>query len=77
MFVGLSGNHGTISEETRRFEKNFYIYIWITDKTEDSRFKMMYEIAYACENENMCEIKEVVILVQEQEENTVEEQHVH
>ena len=31
----LSGNHGTISEETRRFEKNFYIYIWITDKTED------------------------------------------
>ena len=34
-----SGNHGTISEEKRRFEKNFYIYIWITDKTKivDSR----------------------------------------
>ena len=29
------GNHGTISEEKRRFEENFYIYIWITDKTED------------------------------------------
>ena len=24
-----------MSEEMRRFEKNFYIYIWITDKTED------------------------------------------
>ena len=31
----LSGNHGTVSEEKRRFEENFYIYIWITDKTED------------------------------------------
>ena len=61
----------------RRFEKNFYIYIWITDKTEDSRFKMMYEIAYARENENMCEIKEVIILFHEQEANTVVEQHVH
>ena len=30
-----SGNHGTISEEMRRFEKNFYIYIWVTDKTEN------------------------------------------
>ena len=30
-----SRNHGTISEEMRRFEKNFYIYIWITDKTKD------------------------------------------
>ena len=66
-----------MSEEKRRFEENFYIYIWITDKTEDSRFKMMYKIAYAHENENMCEIKEVVILLQEQEEYTVEEQHVH
>ena len=60
-----SGNHGTISKEMRRFEKNFYIYIWITDKTEDSRFKMTYEIAYARENENMCETMEVVILLQE------------
>ena len=38
---------------------------------------MTYEIAYTCENENMCEIEEVVILLQEQEANTVEEQHVH
>ena len=38
---------------------------------------MTYEIAYARENENMCEIKEVVILLQEQEANTVVEQHVH
>ena len=38
---------------------------------------MTYKIAYACENENMHEIKEVVILLQEQEEYTVEEQHVH
>ena len=35
--------------------------MWITDKTEDGRFRMMYEIAYARENENMCEIKRVVI----------------
>ena len=28
---------------------------------------MTYEIAYARENENMCEIKEVVILLQEQD----------
>ena len=38
---------------------------------------MTDEIAYARENENMCEINEVVILLQEQEEYTVEEQHVH
>ena len=41
------------------------------------RFKMTYEIAYARENENMCEIKEIVILLQEQEANTAVEQHVH
>ena len=28
---------------------------------------MMYEIAYARENENMCEMEEVVILLQEQD----------
>ena len=38
---------------------------------------MTYEIEYARENENRCETKEVVILLQEQEENTIEEQHVH
>ena len=38
---------------------------------------MTYEIAYARENENMCEIEEVVILLQEQEANTIVEQHVH
>ena len=50
-----------MSEEKRRFEENFYIYIWITNKTEDCRFKMTYKIAYACESENMCEIERVVI----------------
>ena len=38
---------------------------------------MTYKIAYARENENMCEIKEVVILLQEQEVYIAEEQHVH
>ena len=53
-----------MSEETRRFEKNFYIFIFGSQtrlKIED--FKMTYEIAYARENENMCEIKKVVILI--------------
>ena len=35
---------------------------------------MAHKIAYAHENENMCEIKEVVILLQEQEADTVVEQ---